>query len=59
MNKMKEPLSEDDYPDDEFVTYFPPIELEEGEKISINYIRKEGQEFFKPINVQIKKAGTC
>ena len=55
MPKKTEPLSEDDYPDDEVVS-LPPFELE-GEKISINYIREEGQDFLKPMNTQIEDAG--
>ena len=38
MSKMTEPLSEDDYPEDEIVS-FPHFELE-GDKVSLNYINK-------------------
>ena len=48
-----EPLSEDDYPDDRIVSA-KPFELGKNE-ISINYIKEEGKDFFKPINVQIKE----
>ena len=48
-----EPLSEDDYPDDHIVSA-PPFELGE-DNISINYIKEEGKDFFRPLNVQIKE----
>jgi hypothetical protein len=54
MANPKEPLSEDDYPDDRIVS-FQPFELE-GDKISLNYIRQEGQDFFRPLNVQIENS---
>ena len=52
MANPKEPLSEDDYPDDRIVS-FQPFELE-GEKISYNYIKQEGRDLFRPLNVQIE-----
>jgi hypothetical protein len=54
MADSKEPLSEDDYPDDRIVS-FQPIEMD-GEKISFNYIKEEGQDFFRPLNVQIENS---
>ena len=51
---MKEPLSEDDYPDDRIVS-FQPFEFEGGKR-SFNYIREEGQELFRPLNVQIERS---
>jgi len=51
---MKEPLSEDDYPDDRVVS-FPPFEAE-GEKRAFNFIKEEGQDFFRPLNVQIENS---
>jgi len=39
-----EPMSEDDSPDDDVVS-LPPFE-HEGDKISVNYIREEGKDFF-------------
>jgi hypothetical protein len=51
---MPEPTSEDDYPDDEVLST-PPFQ--DGTKIrTINYIREEGEDFFKPLNVQIDDA---
>jgi hypothetical protein len=38
-----EPLSEDDYPDDRIVS-FPSFEIE-GDRISVNEIKQEGQDF--------------
>jgi len=52
MANPKEPLSEDDYPDDRIVS-FQPFELE-GDKISYNYIKQEGRDLFRPLNVQIE-----
>jgi len=49
---MDEPMSEDDYPDDE-IKSFKPFELE-GDLISQNYIRREEDNFFKPLNTQIE-----
>jgi len=49
-----EPLSEDDYLDDVVVS-FPPFELE-GDKVSLNYIREEGKDFFRPLNTQIDES---
>jgi len=54
MANSTEPLSEDDYPDDRIVS-FPPFELE-GDKISLNYIKEENQNFFRPLNVQIESS---
>jgi len=54
MADFAEPLSEDDYPDDRIVS-FQPIEME-GIKRSFNFIRQEGQDFFKPLNVQIESS---
>jgi len=51
---MEEPLSEDDYPDDRIVS-FQPIDSE-GIKRSFNYIREEGQDFFRPLNIQIENS---
>jgi hypothetical protein len=51
---MPEPLSEDDYPDDRIISP-PPFELE-GDKISLNYIREEGRDFFRPFNAQVESA---
>jgi len=51
---MKEPMSEDDYPDDRIVS-FQPIESE-GEKRTFNYIKEENQDFFRPLNVQIESS---
>ena len=48
-----DPLSEDDYPDDHIVST-QPFELGEDD-VSINYIKEEGKDFFKPLNVQIKE----
>jgi hypothetical protein len=52
MAKSSEPLSEDDYSDDQIVS-FKPFELE-GDKISFNCIREEGKAFFRPLNVQLE-----
>jgi hypothetical protein len=49
-----EPLSEDDCPNDRVVSFLP-FELE-GDKISLNFIKEEGQEFFRPLNVQIESS---
>jgi hypothetical protein len=49
-----EPLSEDDCPEDVRVVPFPPFE-QAGDKISLNYIKDEGQEFFRPLNTQIEE----
>ena len=51
---MKEPLSEDDYPDDRVVS-FQPFVLE-GDKISLNYIKEENKDYFKPLNVQVENS---
>jgi len=50
---MSEPMSEDDSPDDRIVSFVPFTQGEE--KISINYIKKECDKFFKPLNTQIDK----
>jgi hypothetical protein len=52
---MAEPLSEDDCPEDVRIVSFPFEQR--GEKISRNYIREEGQDFFRPLNVQIEEDG--
>jgi len=52
MAHHSEPLSEDDYPDDRIVS-FPHFDLE-GDNISINYIKEENKDFFRPLNVQIE-----
>ena len=49
-----DPLSEDDYPNDRVVSFLP-FELE-GDKISLNFIKEESQEFFRPLNVQIESS---
>jgi hypothetical protein len=51
---MKEPLSEDDYPDDRIVSS-PPFKCE-GRKRSFNFIKEENQDFFRPLNVQIESS---
>jgi len=51
MAHNSEPLSEDDCPDDRIVS-FPPFDLE-GDKVSMNYIKEENKDFFRPLNVQI------
>jgi len=51
---MKEPLSEDDYPDDSIVSS-QPFDFEGGKR-SFNYIREENQDFFRPLNVQIESS---
>jgi hypothetical protein len=49
----QEPLSEDDYPDDSIV---PTGAFEwEGTKVSINYIKEEGKDFYKTLNVQVEE----
>jgi hypothetical protein len=51
---MPEPTSEDDCPDNEVLSTSP---FQFGEKTrTINYIREEGEDFFKPLNVQIDDA---
>ena len=50
---MKEPLSEDDYPDDVRIVSFKPFELGK-DKISLNYIKEENKELFRPLNTQIE-----
>jgi len=52
MSIPSEPMSEDDCPDDVVVS-LPPFELG-GDKISINYIKEESKDFFRPINTQIE-----
>jgi hypothetical protein len=52
-----EPLNEDDCPEDVRVVSFSPFE-QEGEKISLNYIKEEDQEFFRPLNIQIEEGKT-
>jgi hypothetical protein len=52
MAKITEPLSEDDYPDDRIVS-FPPFKPD-GKQRSFNYIQEEGQDLFRPLNVQIE-----
>jgi len=54
MANLTEPLSEDDYPDDRIVSS-APFELE-GDNISLNYIKEENQDFFRPLNVQIESS---
>jgi len=54
MSIPSEPLSEDDYPDDVVVS-FPPFELE-GDKISLNYIKEESRNLFRPLNTQIDES---
>jgi hypothetical protein len=54
MANPKEPLSEGDYPDDRIVSFLP-FETE-GIKRSFNYIKEEGQDFFRPLNVQIENS---
>jgi len=49
---MKEPLSEDDCPDDRIISS-PPFKTEWGKR-SFNYIKEENQGFFRPLNVQIE-----
>ena len=49
---MKEPLCEDDYPDDQIVS-LPSFEVE-GDNISLNFIREENKDYFKLINAQIQ-----
>ena len=51
MANSKEPLSEDDCPDVRIVSS-KPFKFEGGER-SFNYIQEEGEDFFKPLNVQI------
>jgi hypothetical protein len=51
---MKEPLSEDDYPDDRIVSS-PPFKCEGGKR-SFNFIKEENQDFFRPLNVQIESS---
>jgi len=34
---------------------FPPFELE-GDKVSLNYIKEEGKDFFRPLNTQIDES---
>ena len=54
MSYSTEPLSEDDYPDDRVVS-FPPFELK-GDRISLNYIKEERHDFFRPLNFQIESS---
>jgi len=49
---MKDPLNEDDYPDDRIISS-QPFKTEYGKRL-FNYIREENQDFFKPLNVQIE-----
>ena len=50
---MKEPLSEDDCPEDIRIVSFPPFELGE-DKLSLNYIKEGERNFFRPLNAQIE-----
>jgi hypothetical protein len=50
----KEPLSEDDCLEDVRIVSFKPFELE-NEKISLNYIKEENKDFFRPLNTQLDK----
>jgi hypothetical protein len=49
-----EPLSEDDYPQDVRIVSMQAFE-QGDEKISLNYIKEEGQDDFRPLNAQIEK----
>jgi hypothetical protein len=51
---MADPLCEDDYPEDVRVVSFLPI-TQGKEKRAFNYIREEGQDFFRPLNVQFEE----
>ena len=52
---MKEPLSEDDCPEDVSIVSFPPFELEK-DKINLNFIREENQKIHRLLNSQIKSS---
>ena len=51
---MSEPMSEDDYPDDRIVSFKP---IGQGkDKRSFNYIKEDGKDFFKLLNIQIESS---
>ena len=50
-----DPLSEDDYPEDERIVSMSPFELGE-DKVSLNFIREEGQDNFRPLNAQVENS---
>ena len=51
--KMTEPMSEDDYPEDVRIVSFKSFELE-GNKISLNYIKEEDHDLYRPLNAQVE-----
>ena len=54
---FSEPMSEDDYPEDIRIVSTQPFKIG-NVNVSLNYIRKDDQSDFKPLNAQIGNSDT-